>query len=152
MNAPPRSKARARPRVLEAPRAEPVRVAAAPARSEAHAHAPETLAAVARLGYDFYLEDRFEEAAIIFEGLASITPRDPYNHRALAETALALTDLPKAMRAANAALTLAPDTAIHHQLRARILFAAGRSAEAKQDLLRAIELGDHFAKDLLRTI
>lgn len=117
-----------------------------------NAHAPETLAAVARLGYDYYLDDRFLEAAIVFEGLSAIAPRDPYYHRALAETALALNELPKAMRAANAAIALSPNTATHHQLRARILFAADRRADAKRDLLRAIELGDDLAKHLLRTL
>jgi Flp pilus assembly protein TadD len=110
------------------------------------------LRAIERIGYDYYQSDRFDRARTVFEGLHALAARRVYPLRGLAETCLALGDGPAALRAANGVVALASDDGGAYCLRGRVLLAANRSGDAKNDLIRAARLGDDLAEALLLTL
>lgn len=149
-NPPPRSRVRsaARPRprpalapapagAPEIPPEERATTGSAPAAATLRAHRGYTadeLAALADLGYRFMVHRHFAEAELIFDALAAIDPTEDYHARGLAAARFLGGDLPGALAAAAAAVSVATDKVPALLLRARIAVAAGDTAGARRDL------------------
>ena len=85
-------------------------------------------------GYAFYRQGRYEEAAVIFDGLVALDPRNSYCRTALATVCLCLGD---AERAAGELTALLDQNPADHEARARRCEAycdLGQWNEARHDL------------------
>ena len=67
-------------------------------------------------GYALYRQGRYQEAAVIFEGLTALDPLNPYCRTALAAVCLALGDAERAVNELSFLLNLNP---ADHEARAR---------------------------------
>src|SRR5215831_8388258 len=95
---------------------------------------PEEIYLLADRGYAFYRQGRYQEAAIIFDGLTALDPLNSYCRTALAAVCLALGDAPRAVNELSFLLNHNP---ADHDARARRCeaYCELRSwAEARQDL------------------
>ncbi len=89
---------------------------------------------LAERGYAFYRQGRYEEAAVIFDGLLTLDPLNVYCRTALAAVCLAMGH---AQRAANELSVLLERNPADHEARARRCEAycdLKRWSEARQDL------------------
>jgi predicted Zn-dependent protease len=94
----------------------------------------EELYLLADRGYRFYQQGRYEEAAVVFDGLIALDPGNSYYRTALAAICLALGD---AQRAVNELSAVLEKTPADHEARARRCEAyceLRRWAEARHDL------------------
>jgi predicted Zn-dependent protease len=94
----------------------------------------EELYLLAERGYGFYQQGRYEEAAVIFDGLIALDPGNSYYRTALAAICLALGD---AKRAVDELSTVLENTPADLEARARRCEAycdLRRWAEARRDL------------------
>src|SRR5215467_10635325 len=89
---------------------------------------------VAERAHALYEQGCTREAAILFEGLAAVDPRNPYCHDALAAAYLALGQPQQAVVAATNALRLAPQNAESRARRCEAYLQLRMFTEARQDL------------------
>lgn len=96
---------------------------------------PEELYLLSERGYGFYQQGRYEEAAVIFDGLIVLDPGNSYYRTAMAAICLALGD---AQRAVDELTTVLEKTPADLEARARRCEAycdLRRWAEARRDLV-----------------
>jgi tetratricopeptide (TPR) repeat protein len=91
-------------------------------------------------GYNFFRQERLEEAATIFEGLVVVDSHNPYIQGILGSIYQKQQLYDLALIRYNNALTLNPADTNALSNRGEILLKLGRFQEAAQDLKRAIEL------------
>ncbi len=93
------------------------------------------------LGFTLHEQGRSEEAAIIFEGLLSLDPRNSYCHSALGAAYLRLEQDEKAINHLNMALQLDSRDISAYINRAELLMKQQSYKQAQADLEMAIKLG-----------
>ena len=103
---------------------------------------------MAVLGYEMYKQGKYNEARVIFQGLASLDPREPYFATALGSVYLAEEKLEDAERCLDVALGLNPDDLGAHVNRGEVYLRRGKLVEAAEDFRRVLEL-DPQQKDPL---
>jgi predicted Zn-dependent protease len=104
---------------------------------------PEEIYLLADRGYALYRQGRYQEAAVIFEGLTALDPLNSYCRTALATVCLSLGD---AQRAVNELSFLLNRNPADHEARARRCEAyceLASWAEARQDLAILRRNGAH---------
>ena len=87
---------------------------------------------VAGRAYELAMQGQYSDAAIVFDGLAAIAPRNHYVRCALAALCTQLGQPDTAM----AVLSAGPDSPQAAQLRVEALLELSRFDEAKRELLR----------------
>jgi tetratricopeptide (TPR) repeat protein len=104
---------------------------------------PEEIYLLADRGYAFYRQGRYQEAAVVFEGLIELDPLNFYCRTALAAVCLELGDTQRAVQELSILLTQNPAA---HDARARRCEAyceLGAWNEARQDLAILQRNGEH---------
>src|SRR5262245_25787983 len=86
---------------------------------------------IASKGYALYLQGRWRESAIIFEGLAAIAPRNRYVRLALATIYVAQEDLLRSLEELNQLISLFPNDAEARARRCEVFLRLERSSEAE---------------------
>ncbi|MGH9721693.1 MAG: tetratricopeptide repeat protein [Bryobacteraceae bacterium] len=89
---------------------------------------------VAERGHALYLQGRYREAGVIFEGLMAVEPGDSYAGNALAACCLALDDPQRALDVLDAVVVQNPSDLEAHSRRCEALLELGRTDEARQEL------------------
>jgi predicted Zn-dependent protease len=95
----------------------------------------EDLYLIAERGHLLYLQGRFDEAKILFEGLVSINPRDWYFNNALAAIYIKMSNPHAAVELLDELLRQYPADIESRIRRCEALLEAGRTEEAKAQLL-----------------
>jgi Flp pilus assembly protein TadD len=93
------------------------------------------------LGYTLHEQGRSEEAAIIFEGLISLDPRNAYCHSALGAAYMRLEEEEKALSHLNMALQLDGRDISAYINRAELAMKQRNYKQAQADLEMAIKIG-----------
>src|SRR5438874_12778061 len=93
------------------------------------------------LGYTLHEQGRSEEAAIIFEGLLSLDPRNAYCHSALGAAYARLEQDEKALTHLNMALQLDAKDLSAYINRGELYLKHGDYKQAQADLEMAIRIG-----------
>jgi len=93
------------------------------------------------LGYTLHEQGRSEEAAIIFEGLISLDPRNAYCHSALGAAYMRLEQDEKALSHLNMALQLDGRDISAYINRAELAMKQKNYKQAQADLEMAIKIG-----------
>ena len=103
---------------------------------------------VAERAYELHLQGKHSDAAIIFEGLLAIDPRNVYCLQALAALSLKLGSLEDALEYADRALAFSPDCVEALACRCEVNVLLSRFAEAQQDLelMKHLRAGTHVAR------
>ena len=94
----------------------------------------EELYLLADRGYGFYQQGRYEEAAVIFDGLIALDPSNSYYRTALAAICLALGDAQRAVDELTAVLENTPADLEARARRCEAFCELRRWAEARRDL------------------
>jgi tetratricopeptide (TPR) repeat protein len=89
---------------------------------------------IASKGYALYLQGRWREAAMIFEGLVAIDPGNRYLRLALATIYVAQEDLTRSLEELNRLLSLYPNDIEARARRCEVCLRLERSGEAQSDL------------------
>lgn len=97
----------------------------------------EELYSIARMGYFFYYQGKFEEARTIFQGLYAINPLDAYFAKALGVVEMASGNTAGAMAAYDVALKISPEDSMAYVGRAEVKLLQGQKASALDDLRKA---------------
>jgi len=107
---------------------------------------------VAERAYALYLQGFHREAAVLFEGLTAVDPRNVYCHDALAATYLAMGQPQQAVVAATNALRVEPNHADSRARRCEAYLQLQMFAQARQDLeaLRLNRAGAQYSRLQLR--
>lgn len=107
---------------------------------------------IAERAYQLHLQGRHSEAAIIFEGLLAIDPRNVYCLEALAALSIQLGSAPDAMKYANGALAFAPDSVPALACRCEANVLQNRFSEAWHDLelMKSMGAETHVARLTMR--
>ena len=103
---------------------------------------------MAVVGYEMYKQGKYNEARVIFEGLATLDPHEAYFATALGSVYLAEEKLEEAERCLDVALRLNPDDLGAHVNRGEVYLRRGKLMEAASDFKRVLEL-DPQQKDPL---
>ncbi len=93
------------------------------------------------LGYTLHEQGRSQEAAIIFEGLLSLDPRNAYCHSALGAAYMRLEEDEKALSHLNTALQLDTKDISAYINRAELYMKRQNYEQAEADLEVAIKIG-----------
>jgi Flp pilus assembly protein TadD len=93
------------------------------------------------LGFTLHEQGRSQEAAIIFEGLVTIDPRNAYCHSALGAAYMRLDQDEKALTHLNMALQLDARDISAYINRAELLMKQNSYQQAQTDLEMAIKIG-----------
>src|SRR5262249_9685348 len=93
------------------------------------------------LGYTLHEQGRSEEAAVIFEGLLSLDPRNAYCHSALGAAYLRMEQDEKALNHLNLALQLDAKDISAYINRAELFMKQQDYKKAQTDLEMAIKIG-----------
>ncbi|MEW6729813.1 MAG: tetratricopeptide repeat protein [Acidobacteriota bacterium] len=102
---------------------------------------PEEYQLMLMLGYTLHEQGRSEEAAIIFEGLLSLDPRNAYCHSALGAAYLRLEQDEKALTHLNMALQFDGRDISAYINRAELYMKQQNYKQAQADLEMAIKIG-----------
>lgn len=107
---------------------------------------------VAERAYQLHLQGKHADAAIIFEGLLAIDPRNLYCLEALAALSLKLGSAEKALQYADRALALSPRQLEALACRCEANILLNRLAAARQDLdsIKQLRAKAHAARLSLR--
>ena len=107
---------------------------------------------VAERAYQLHLQGKHVDAAIIFEGLLAIDPRNLYCLQALAALSLKLGSAEKALQYADRALALSPRDLEALACRCEANILLNRLAAARQDLeaINRLRAKSHAARLSLR--
>ena len=103
---------------------------------------------MAVVGFQMYEQGKYEEAKVIFHGLASLEPREAYFATALGAVYLAQEDLDNAEQYFNIAISLNPKELSSFVNRGEVFLRKGKIIEAAEDFKRVLEL-DPQQKDPL---
>ncbi len=95
---------------------------------------------MAVIGFSMYEQGRYEDAKVIFEGLAQLDPSEGYYRTALGAVYLAQEDLETAERLFNHAIQLNDKEIASYVNRGEVYLRQGKILEAAQDFKRAVEL------------
>ncbi len=95
---------------------------------------------MAVIGYQMFEQGKHKEARTIFEGLATLDPKESYYRTALGAVYLAEDDLENAEVALNGALKLNPKDISAYVNRGEVFLRTGRAVEAASDFKKAVEL------------
>lgn len=96
---------------------------------------------LARLGHEAFEAGRIEEARVVFESLVGLGRREPFAHTMLGTILLSVQALDAALAQFEAALALDPDELAALVYRGEIRLARRKTADAVEDLARAVKLG-----------
>jgi Flp pilus assembly protein TadD len=102
---------------------------------------PQEFQLLLMLGFTLHEQGRSEEAAIIFEGLATLDPKSAYSHSALGAAYLRLEQDEKALTHLNMALQLDPRDISAYINRAELFMKQSNYQQAQADLEMAIKIG-----------
>ena len=102
---------------------------------------PEEYQLMMMLGYTLHEQGRSEEAAVIFEGLLSLDPRNAYCHSALGAAYLRMDQDEKALTHLNLALQLDARDISAYINRAELFMKQKEYKTAQTDLEMAIKIG-----------
>jgi tetratricopeptide (TPR) repeat protein len=97
---------------------------------------------LAERGYAFYLQGCYDEAAVIFEGVLAIEPRNAYCRTALSAVCLSMGDAQRAARELTALLEQNPADYDARARRCEAFCDLGRWNDARQDLAVLQRNGD----------
>ncbi|MDX2013808.1 MAG: CesD/SycD/LcrH family type III secretion system chaperone [Myxococcaceae bacterium] len=111
-------------------------------------YSDEELYSIARMGYFFYYQGKFEEARTIFQGLYAVNPLDPYFAKALGVVEMAAGNAAGALAAYDVCLKLSPQDSAAYVGRAEVKISQNQRSGAVDDLRRAAQFVD--AGDPLR--
>jgi tetratricopeptide (TPR) repeat protein len=103
---------------------------------------------MAVVGFSMYEQCRFEDAKVVFEGLAQLDPSEAYYRTALGAVYLAQGSLDMAEQQFNRAVQLNPAEIAAYVNRGEVYLRQGKVLEAARDFKRAVEL-DPLKKDPL---
>lgn len=103
---------------------------------------------MAVVGFRMYQQGKLEEAKVVFQGLASLEPREAYFATALGAIYLAQEDLQQARKYFDVAIKLNPKDVSAHVNRGEVFLRMGNMDEAAQDFARVLDL-DPQSKDPL---
>ncbi|MFL5320160.1 MAG: tetratricopeptide repeat protein [Myxococcaceae bacterium] len=103
---------------------------------------------MAVVAFQMYEQGKYEEAKVIFQGLASLEPREAYFATALGAVHLAQENLDDAERYFNVAITLNPQELSSYVNRGEVYLRKGKIIEAAEDFKKVLEL-DPEQKDPL---
>jgi len=104
---------------------------------EVRGYTDEELYHIARLGHQFFMQGKIQEARTLFQGLYAICPTDIYFAKALGVVELAAGNAQDALSAFDIAVRLAPQDASVLIGRAEVKLAMGQRKQAAEDLLLA---------------
>ncbi len=107
---------------------------------EIKGYTDDELFAIAHTGYFFLMQGKNAEARTLFEGLVAIDPRNDYYYRALGVIFHKLGDAERAIKQFSYAIQVNPKSAAAYVNRAEVYVSLERSAEAGNDLRRALEV------------
>jgi type III secretion system low calcium response chaperone LcrH/SycD len=105
-------------------------------------YSDEELYSIARMGYFFYYQGKYEEARTIFQGLYAVNPLDPYFAKALGVVEMASGNPAGALAAYDVCLKLSPQDSVAYVGRAEVKIAQGQRSGAVDDLRRAAQCVD----------
>lgn len=108
---------------------------------ELKAYSAEELYHVAQHGYTLYLNGKFRDAQVIFEGLVAIDPRSDYYYRALGVVYHRRGDAERAIRQFSHAIKVNPRSPAAYVNRAEVHISRRDFPSAVQDLERALRSG-----------
>jgi Flp pilus assembly protein TadD len=109
--------------------------------------APEMLE-MATYGFQMFENGKYKEARVIFDGLVTLDPNEPYYLTALGAIYLAEEDLAQAEAYFNRAIKLEPKDLAPYVNRGEVFLRQGKVLEAAQDFKKAVEM-DPQGKDPL---
>lgn len=104
---------------------------------------PEEIYLLADRGYALYRQGRYQEAAVIFEGLTALDPLNSYCRTALAAVCMALGDAQRAVNELSFLLSRNPADRDARARRCEAYCELGNWAEARQDLAILRRNGEH---------
>ncbi len=104
-------------------------------------YSSEELYHVAQHGYTLYLNGKFRDAQVIFEGLVAIDPRNDYYYRALGVVYHRRGDAERAIRQFSHAVKVNPRSPSAYVNRAEVHISRRDYPSALQDLERALRSG-----------
>lgn len=110
----------------------------------------EELFHIAQCGYTLYLNGKFKDAQVVFEGLVAVDPRNDYYYRALGVVYHRRGDAEKAIRQFNLAVKVAPKSVAAYVNRAEVHISRRDFGEAIADLERAVRAGTNSLDPLVR--
>jgi Flp pilus assembly protein TadD len=108
---------------------------------EIKGYTPEELHHMAQHGYTLYLNGKFKDAQIVFEGLTAIDPRSEYYYRALGVVYHRRGDAERAIRQFGHAIKVAPRSPAAFVNRAEVHISRRDYDRAVEDLDAAIASG-----------
>ena len=103
---------------------------------------------MAVIGFSLYEQGRYEDAKVIFQGLAMLDPKEGYYRTALGAVYLAQEDIVMAEQCFNAAIALNDKEIASFVNRGEVYLRQGKILEAAYDFKKAVEL-DPEGKDPL---
>ena len=95
---------------------------------------------MAQMGYKMLQEGKLEEARTIFQGLATLNPKDPYHHLALGAVHHRSDHIDEAIAEYTNAIELDPKLANAYANRGELYIAKGQQEKAFNDLKKAKDL------------
>jgi tetratricopeptide (TPR) repeat protein len=105
-----------------------------------HALSGPEMLEMAVIGFNMYEQGKYEEARVIFEGLTSLDPKEPYYVTALGAVHLARENLDTAMNCFNRAISLNAKEIAAFVNRGEVYLRQGKVMEAAQDFKTAVDL------------
>lgn len=113
--------------------------------AELRGYREEELQAFAEIGYAYFAQGKYDQAAILFDGLCAIDPRNNYPRKALGAVALAQAQHQAALSHFDEAVRLDGDDAEAYLGRAEANLGLGKRKDAEADLQRARKCGQESA-------
>ena len=113
-----------------------------------HAISGPEMLEMAIVGFSMYEQGKYDEAAVIFQGLNALDPYESYYLTALGAVYLAQEDLEYAMKCFNQAIKLNEKEIASYVNRGEVYLRQGKVLEAAQDFKKAVDL-DPEGKDPL---
>ena len=113
-----------------------------------HAISGPEMLEMAIVGFSMYEQGKYDEAAVIFQGLNALDPYESYYLTALGAVYLAQEDLEYAMKCFNQAIKLNEKEIASYVNRGEVFLRQGKVLEAAQDFKKAVDL-DPEGKDPL---
>jgi len=107
---------------------------------EVRGYTDDELYSIARLGHQFFMQGKIQEARVLFQGLYAVCPTDVYFAKALGVVELAAGNAQDALAAFDIAVRLAPQDASVLIGRAEVKLAMQQRKPAAEDLMLAMRL------------
>lgn len=113
--------------------------------AEVRGYGADELAAIADVGFAYFAQGKYEQAAIVLEGLAALDPRSAWYRKALGAVALAQGQFEAAVRRYDEAVGISAVDAEAYLGRAEAYLGLGKRKDAEADLQRARKCGQESA-------